>query len=83
MTVQCNTPSLPIAQSPTDNWLKTLRKWFQHIRTMLHVRSIARHAPPLDRHLRRDIGLPEAEPVPDRYLVDWKDPLSVEVRRCW
>jgi hypothetical protein len=50
---------------------------------MLHVRSIARHAPPLDRHLRRDIGLPEAEPVPDRYLVDWKDPLSVEVRRCW
>ena len=83
MSVNCNTPSLPVAQSPFDNWLKTLRKRLEYIKQTRQERAISRHAPPLDNHLRRDIGLPDAEPRPDQHIVDCRDPLSVEVRRRW
>ena len=83
MTVQCNPPSLPLAQSTFHSFLKTLRKRLEDIRQTRREMAISRHAPPLDNHLRRDIGLPDTEAKPDHYVVDWKDPLSVERRRRW
>ncbi|MEP1205784.1 MAG: hypothetical protein ABJM29_12275 [Rhizobiaceae bacterium] len=83
MSVNCNTPSLPVAQSPFDNWLKTLRKRLTNIKQVRNEKAISRHAPPLDEHLRRDIGLPDAEARPDRYMADWSNPISVDFRRRW
>ena len=83
MSAHCETSGLPLAPSPGVNWLNTVRKQWKSFNEFRRKRAIVRHAPPLDNHLRRDIGLPGDGPQPDRLVVDWKDPLGVEIRRVW
>ena len=81
MSINCSAPDLPTKQATTGNWLKTLAKYFNALKSSPAQRPQLPDASLLDNHLRRDIGLPDAEPRPDPYLVEWKDPLSAEFRR--
>ena len=83
MTINTDTNFVPSTRLSLSKHLKRLSKWLERIRKSWRALSISRHAPPLDNHLRRDIGLPDADPPMDRYLVAWQDPLNLEIRRKW
>ena len=83
MTINTDTSFVPAQRHSLSNFLKKIRKLISHARKKQWVPTVSPHAPPLDNHLRRDIGLPDADPQIDRHLTDWKDPLSVEIRRNW
>ena len=83
MTINTDTSFVPSTRSSADNVLKKLGKQLSQFRTFWQNRQVSRRGLPLDNHLRRDIGLPDAEPRIDRHLTGWKDPLNVEIRRKW
>ena len=83
MTINTDFNFLPSTRPSLSKHLKRLAKWRQHTRKSWRAWSISRHAPPLDNHLRRDIGLPDVDPPMDRHLVAWQDPLNLEIRRKW
>ena len=83
MTINSDTSFVPSTRALTDNILKKLTKRLSQFRTAWQNRAASIHGQPLDNHLRRDIGLPDAEPRIDRHLSGWKDPLNVEMRRKW
>ncbi|NRB32498.1 MAG: hypothetical protein HRU27_18060 [Rhizobiaceae bacterium] len=83
MTINTDINFVPSTRLSLSKYLKRLAKWLQHTRKSWRALSISRHAPPLDNHLRRDIGLPDADPPMNRHLVAWQDPLNLEIRRKW
>ena len=83
MTINTDTSFVPATRTSLAKSLKRLWKRLPHLISSWQEFNASRNAPPLDDHLRRDIGLPDAAPRLDRHLAGWKDPLSVEIRRKW
>lgn len=83
MTINTDSSFVPAQRHSPSNFLKKIGKLISRARKRQRVLPVSPHAPPLDNHLRRDIGLPDADPHVDRHLTGWNDPLSVEIRRKW
>lgn len=83
MTINTDTSFVPAQRQSLSNFLKKIGKLISPARKKQCFPAVSPHAPPLDNHLRRDIGLPDADPHDDRHLTGWNDPLSVEIRRKW